>query len=185
MRIAFGLSSITASRHESHAELAAFLSEAQNVLWIGEAAEAYASFWSAELHEEYGSVIARIGIIVERHNAVPQFAIGPDGSLFAIGFNRCVAFIQGPPLHAQENMLNASFFNFIAKDEVLVAIHELGCTAFSSSTCDRKWEIDTDIVECASLEGHWLSLKTSDGVIHRIDLFTGEDEESKKEKGPS
>jgi hypothetical protein len=176
MRLAFGLRSVRFRNHESYAELEEFLRNLPQRLWIGETAGVYASFWSAVVQDEYSSLATGIGIILEQLNAVPQAVVAPDGSLLVIGFNKCVAFIHGWPLTATENVLDAPFFNFIASNTTLVAIHELGCIAFYTSTFNRLWEVHTDIVQNASLDGAVLVLNTSDGAVHRIDLLTGEDE---------
>jgi hypothetical protein len=177
MRVVFGVTSVVFRRYESYADLASFLGDSAHALWLGESAEVHASFWSAEVLPEYGSALGRIGVILEHKVPVPQCAVAPDGSFFAIGFNRSVAFIHSTPLTAKEHMLNASFFNFIARNNVIVAVHELGCTAFSLATLDRQWDLDTDVIEHVSLAGDTLTLTTSSGVIRHINVITGQEQD--------
>lgn len=181
MRIAFGLNSIIFRRHHDYEELAAFLAGAGRSAWLGEEAETYNAFWSLEVAQEYASERTVIGVIVEHENALPQAAVAPDGSFLALGYNRCVAFFRGGSFPAARHELSAPFYSFVVTDLLILAIHELGCAAFSIANFNREWDRDTnDVVEKASLCGRTVVIGAADGTVRRLQLPSGAESELKE-----
>jgi hypothetical protein len=116
------------NRFRSYDDLEVFVSKSGvDGMIVGEDASVYAEFCGMEIRQTFEGICHRVGVISENSMLEPQLFPIHGAESLAIGMNRTIVVIDIRNRVISHSIdLDSMFLGFIANDEVLVAVHDLG-----------------------------------------------------------
>ena len=119
-------------------------------LLIGGNSEASRSYCSISLSSHHGPI--EIGVISSGLGSSPAAAVFTDGQRALIGHDTWITWVDlETPTIVSSQRLGGVFFEFLAVDDDLVVLHELGALR-ANAAGTTKWSVDTDVLESWHVE---------------------------------
>jgi hypothetical protein len=177
MRISVGDQSLKIQRWESKDEMVEAVArcEGGNIV-LGLEAEQQVDFFSVFVRAEpSGQCSFAIGICSEGHGLVPQVAVRPESLELIFGFNREVVAVRLRQREVAYRIeLDCLFHTFVElpKEEMLLAVHEIGIVALAKEG-QVLWRYDCEIIDGFVIHDNQMELRFMDGSTVSVDIQCG------------
>jgi hypothetical protein len=178
MRVANEWVDIDIRQWRSKDELAAFMAIYGERIVVGTSAEQATEFYSVRFEEEApraGDLFA-VGVYNEGHAVIPQLLLAQVSGFCLFGANSEVVSVNIRTRRLEYQTPLPCFFRAmipVFERDLVLAIHEIGATAFRASNGREVWSLVRDVVENARRDGDRIRFQFMDSEPVEVDIATG------------
>jgi hypothetical protein len=178
MRVAYEWVDVDIRQWRSKDELVAFMENYGERIFVGTSTEQGTEFYSVRFEEEArepGNLFA-VGVCNDGHGVIPQLLLASVNGLCLFGVNSEVISVNVRTRRVEYQIPLPCFFRAmisVFERDLVLAIHEIGATAFRASDGREVWSLVRDVVESARRDGDSIRFQFMDSESVEVDIATG------------